>query len=371
VSSTAALRVVSAQRDHRILTLDHAGISWKAYLQGLPHPDYQGICYPAKCNGAPDSDPLYVAKHDGIQNFTTSLNSRDWRREPRRRPDRDHRDHQPRPPGRAGPRPANHYSMLSTIQHALGLGCLQHTCDTKHVQPLAALFAVTGSTAIATKPLPVPDYATLSATPSPTPKEPTSMTTSAKSAGGWTVQRAGLLGTSDNSVGAVAGSSPADVWAIGDQEGAGGRFQTLTEHWNGASWSVARTRDPGSSGNHLYAVDAVGPDDVWAVGQQLGGRAPDRGLVEHWNGRRWRVVRSPLSASASVVLDGVVATHGQVWVAGEADSPGVGANWSVDQGPDPGSGSNILGGVTAVGGQLWAAGIYDNGGSELPLIEHR
>jgi hypothetical protein len=42
------------------------------------------------------------------------------------------------------------------------------------------------------------------------------VTTSTKSAGGWTVQRAGLLGTSDNSVGAVAGSSPTDVWAVGD-----------------------------------------------------------------------------------------------------------------------------------------------------------
>ena len=64
-----------------ISQLDHAGISWKAYLQGLPHADYQGICYPAKCNGAPDSDPLYVSKHDAIQNFTTSWNPYDWSRQ--------------------------------------------------------------------------------------------------------------------------------------------------------------------------------------------------------------------------------------------------------------------------------------------------
>ena len=44
---------------------------------------------------------------------------------------------------------------------------------------------------------------------------------------------------------------------------------------------------------------------------------------------------------------------------------------TVDAGPDPGSGSNILGGVTAIGSHLWAAGIYDDGGSEMPLIEHR
>jgi phospholipase C len=63
-----------------ISELDRAGISWKAYMQGLPHAGYQGMCYP-KCNGAPDSDPLYVSKHDGVQNFTTSWNPYDWSRE--------------------------------------------------------------------------------------------------------------------------------------------------------------------------------------------------------------------------------------------------------------------------------------------------
>jgi hypothetical protein len=55
-----------------ISQLDQAGVSWKAYLQALPYPGYEGICYPAKCNGAPDSDPLFVSKHDAIQNFSTS-----------------------------------------------------------------------------------------------------------------------------------------------------------------------------------------------------------------------------------------------------------------------------------------------------------
>src|SRR6267378_1542784 len=64
-----------------IQQLDKANISWKAYLQGLPHPGYQGICYPLKCNGSPDNDPLYVSKHDAIQNFTASLNTADWNRQ--------------------------------------------------------------------------------------------------------------------------------------------------------------------------------------------------------------------------------------------------------------------------------------------------
>jgi hypothetical protein len=44
--------------------------------------------------------------------------------------------------------------------------------------------------------------------------------------------------------------------------------------------------------------------------------------------------------------------------------------WRQLAGPQPGSGSNILGDVATVAGAAWAAGMYDNGGSELPLIEH-
>ncbi|HEV2242303.1 MAG TPA: alkaline phosphatase family protein [Streptosporangiaceae bacterium] len=612
-----------------ISQLDHAGISWKAYLQALPHPDYQGICYPAKCNGAPDSDPLYVSKHDGIQNYTTSHNPFDFSRQvpigelardlrdgavPRFSyviPDECHDMHGDPPycldsgnifdpqnqhlvavgdayagqlvaeithasfwhkadnailitfdegdnsagccdanPGAGqvativitshGPRgvkdasPANHYSLLSTIQHAFGLGCLQFTCDTKHVQPLTKLVAVTGSRSIATRVLPELRWPT----PTPgSPPEPRSMTTRAPSGGGWTVQRTQLLGTNDNSLGAVAGSSPHDVWAVGDflpdaknsnqdatltfaehyngvtwsvvrtpnlgpnfasfygvaakggrawavgerlnadyqdralievwngarwtiadnpqpgsvrdmlfgasavspsdvwvvgdREGGNGLFETLAEHWNGRRWSVVPTPDPGSTGNHLYAVDAVARDDVWAVGQRLGTQAPDQPLVEHWNGHRWSVVSTPVSTVSSVMLEGVAVNGGQVWVDGESDSPdggrpiiehfqnghwsvadlsgvgsiwtmlygiavtgdtvwatgtfvnpvtdnnevlvlrGVNGHWSVDPAPNPGSGSNILGTVSAIGGQLWTAGVYDTGGSNLPLIEHR
>jgi len=171
---------------------------------------------------------------------------------------------------------------------------------------------------------------------------------------------------------------------------------------------------------------------VWAAGQQLG-RFPDNGLVEHWDGHSWSVILVPPATTASVMFDAIAATTGdQVYVAGEADSPaggrpvietdqngiwqtaslpasagsiwtnlwgvtvagdtvwavgtyvdpktdnnntlilrGTNGVWTVDAGPEPGSGSNILGGVTTIGGRPWAAGIYDDGGGELPLVEHR
>ena len=40
--------------------------------------------------------------------------------------------------------PANHYSLLQSIQDAFHLGCLRYTCDTANVQPLTRLFVPTG-----------------------------------------------------------------------------------------------------------------------------------------------------------------------------------------------------------------------------------
>src|SRR5262249_21548207 len=229
--------------------------------------------------------------------------------------------------------------------------------------------------------------------------------------------------------------SPSDVWVVGDQEGQNGKFETLAEHWNGSSWTVIPTPDPGSAGNHLYAVDAVSPDNIWAAGMQLGADSPDQGLVEHWNGRKWSAVALPAPASADLVmLDGITATASQVCVAGEADGPegggqpfvegyqdgtwtipqlpavpdganwtnlwgiqlaggsvwaagtyvdpatdnnntlvlqGTDGSWTVNPAPNPGSGSNIPGGITSVDGQLWAAGVYDNGGRGVPRVMHR
>jgi hypothetical protein len=46
------------------------------------------------------------------------------------------------PRGLRDPTPYNHYSLLSTIEHAFGLGCIAFTCDTANVTPMAPLLAV-------------------------------------------------------------------------------------------------------------------------------------------------------------------------------------------------------------------------------------
>ena len=60
---------------------------------------------------------------------------------------------------------------------------------------------------------------------------------------------------------------------------------TLAEHWDGSSWSVVATVDPGVSGNQFYAVWANASNDVYAVGQKAGTGFPSEALIEHWDGQ--------------------------------------------------------------------------------------
>jgi len=550
-----------------ISQLDGAGISWKGYFQGLPHPGYQGICYPAKCNGVPDIDPLYVSKHDAIQNFTTSLNPLDWSRQvpiqqlpgdlasgrvPRFSyvvPDECHDMHGDPPycidsgslgdrqdqrlvtvgddyigrltsqvtsspfwsqgnnamvivfdegdysagccaakPGGGrvvtvvvtshGPRaatdatPYNHYSLLQTIQKSFGLGCLQNTCLTDQVKPMTPLFALRDSAAVATQPLPVPDIQT----PTPTPAEPLGVTPTRIERNGWTVIRSPMRGSADNSLGAVSASTPSDIWAVGNflpdapgsnpdatltlanhydgqgwsalptpnagpnfntlfgvaatggqawavgvhldpaykvrsliehwdgagwtivdgpqpsgardmlfaasavstsdvwavgqQQGEDDRFTTLIEHWDGHAWRVVSAPNPGSTGDSLYGVSAVAPDNVWAVGQRLDDRGADQPLVEHWDGSRWAVVASPRHGTASGALFSVSAGTSGVWAAGQTEDPvrasqplvehWDGSEWRDARLPRVGSGFTSLWSITVADGSVWAVGSFND-----------
>jgi hypothetical protein len=189
---------------------------------------------------------------------------------------------------------------------------------------------------------------------------------------GWHIANVPQPGSLRDMLWGASASSRNDVWAVGDKQGSNGTFETLAEHWNGHHWTVIRTPDPGTTGNQLYAVHAVSRDDVWAVGQQLSGAVPDQALVEHWNGVRWSVVNLPASGPSNVLLDAVTAARdGQVWVAGESDSPAgggqpliehyvPGSGWQVQHLPALPNGSNWsnLYGVAVAQGSVWAVGTY-------------
>jgi hypothetical protein len=183
----------------------------------------------------------------------------------------------------------------------------------------------------------------------------------------WSVVDHPQLGAGDWLFG-ISAISNCEIWAVGFQRDHFGGFSTLIERFDGKRWSVVDSPNPGARGNQLYGVAAVRPNDVWAVGQQVGWRGPDRALVEHWNGRCWSVVSTPDDRLFSTQLFSVAAfTDGAPRAIGDADDD-VGSTRALAERGDNGhfapadvgnvgAGENHLYGVGAIGKDAaWAVG---------------
>ena len=80
------------------------------------------------------------------------------------------------------------------------------------------------------------------------------------------------------------------AWAVGVHLDDQYRDRALVEHWDGTEWTVVDVPQPGSERDLLYSVSARTPSDIWAVGDQQGADGKFRTLAEHWDGQQWSVV---------------------------------------------------------------------------------
>jgi hypothetical protein len=117
----------------------------------------------------------------------------------------------------------------------------------------------------------------------------------------------------------VAARTPSDIWAVGDTQATIGALATLVEHFDGSTWSVIPSPNPGNAGNVLYGVLANAADDVWAVGSQTIKGGPDQALILHWNGTAWTHVEPRRDGSANTNLYAVVMTPYGPEAVGEAE----------------------------------------------------
>jgi hypothetical protein len=197
----------------------------------------------------------------------------------------------------------------------------------------------------------------------------------------WSVVPSPSPGAQQNILYGVAAITDTDVWAVGGEQDSDGLWHTLTEHWDGSKWSVLSAVDAGVNGNQFYAVKALATDNVYAVGQQAGAGFPNQALIEHWNGKSWNVTSSPKDASASALPLGVTATASSLTVVGEQETDtapyttyvaaGAPSSLSIQATPNSGAGENDLFAVTTGGdGSTWAVGwdIDPATGNHDPLI---
>ena len=113
----------------------------------------------------------------------------------------------------------------------------------------------------------------------------------------------------------VAATSASNAWAVGTIA-PGNSFQAkvLIEHWNGHSWRIDPASQPPECGCVLLGVGATSKTNAWAVGEDTDHLGFTDIVIEHWQGKRWRPVKSPVQEG---LLTGVaVASTGRAWAVG-------------------------------------------------------
>jgi hypothetical protein len=199
----------------------------------------------------------------------------------------------------------------------------------------------------------------------------------------WTVADSPNAETGDNALASVAGSSAADVWAVGQfaPDANPNITQTLAIHFDGTAWSLADTPNIGTHANALLAVTAQ-PGRAWAVGYHIGAAWLSESLIEAWDGTSWTVVKHPQPFDTENLYGATSTSQSDVWAVGSGrDGEGVfhtialhfnGHTWSVVPTVDPGVNGNVLYGVVAVApNDVWAAGQkIGAGGPDQALVEH-
>lgn len=167
-----------------------------------------------------------------------------------------------------------------------------------------------------------------------------------------------------NTLSAVAVRTTSDAWAVGAYATPGSfPFNALIEHWNGHRWSLAKSPSQGT----LASVSVVSASDAWAVGS-----APAGSLIVHWNGHQWSTVPSPTNSQwTGSELTGVSAVSAKdVWAVGRFDTDTSpegqtliihwnGSTWSRVPSPDPSQEATQLTSVSfASARRAWAVGTY-------------
>jgi hypothetical protein len=218
------------------------------------------------------------------------------------------------------------------------------------------------------------------------------MTTARWNGSRWTLFPVRKLGTGGNELNGADGVASDDVWAVGAYAATeADAYKTLVEHWNGSQWQVVASPNAGAgTKNTLTSVDALSRTSAWAVGSYRtlpspGNDSVRKTLIERWDGTSWKIVSSPNPGTLSNSLLGVSAIGpNDVWAVGwKLSDQGLdqglrslilhydGTAWTEAAVPAVGSGENVLTDISALSANdIWASGYYDDGAQQKTLTLH-
>lgn len=143
---------------------------------------------------------------------------------------------------------------------------------------------------------------------------------------------------------AVSCSSASSCFAVGRANGS-----TLIEHWNGRRWSTQPSANPRGNGPPtLQGVSCLSPSFCTAVGYHSA-QSVEATMVEHWNGRHWRLQPTNVAfGAANLYFEAVAcATESSCFAVGYGDGIGTliehwnGRTWSLTASPTATSGAEL------------------------------
>jgi hypothetical protein len=189
--------------------------------------------------------------------------------------------------------------------------------------------------------------------------------------------------TSNGRLNTVSVVSADNVWAAGQAISAADNmtYVTLIEHWDGTSWRVVPGVGNSTAGidGSIIALQAIAANDIWAVGgiqQNKQNNGVERGLLQHWDGTRWKVFPSSFNSGAFIRLSAI--SSRDIWAAGN-NSMGHeqlihwdGRQWSLAPGPQLLATSQVLvSGVASIAPtDVWIVGWLIQSSSQSQLVFH-
>jgi hypothetical protein len=112
-------------------------------------------------------------------------------------------------------------------------------------------------------------------------------------------------GTVQNLLTGVSTDANGDVWASGFASNVDHRnFRVpYVLHWNGKTWVMTELPNLGSEGSLPNGIEVVSPGDVWAVGQTQESNGSILTLTEQFDGSTWSIIPSPDPGSVGNLID--------------------------------------------------------------------
>jgi hypothetical protein len=110
----------------------------------------------------------------------------------------------------------------------------------------------------------------------------------------WTVVSSANVASVSNDLNAVSCSSPTFCIAAGETVNSSFLEQTLTDKWNGTTWTVVPSADTGTAlSNFLWGVSCTGGSSCMADGYYDDASGNQLTLIERWKGTSFAVMPSP------------------------------------------------------------------------------